>query len=45
MKIRIRLRLNTLISLGVIMLIMLSMAWTFWKIDMADRNKNLVSEM
>ena len=45
MKIRIRLRLNTLISLGVIMLIMLSIAWTFWEIDRADRNKNLVLEM
>src|SRR4030042_3205424 len=45
MKIRIRLRLNTLISLGVIMLIMLSIAWTFWEIDRADRNKNVVLEM
>ncbi len=45
MKIRIRLKLNTLISLGVIMLIMLSLAWSFWEIGRTDRNKNLVSEM
>ena len=42
MKIKTRLRLNTWISLVVVMLMMLSLAWSFWEIDRADRNENLV---
>ena len=45
MKIKTRLRLNTGISLVVVMLIMLSLAWSFWEIDRADRNENLVEEL
>ena len=45
MKIEKRLRLNTWISLIVVMLMMLSLALSFWEIDRAARNKNLVEEM
>jgi methyl-accepting chemotaxis protein len=45
MKIRARLRLNAWISLGAVILMMFSLAWSFWKIDRTDRNEILVGEM
>ena len=45
MKIRTRLRLNTFISLGVVILIMLSLSWSFREIFSAERNMELVDEM
>lgn len=45
MKIRTRLRFNTWITVGVIMLMTLSLAWSFWGIDRTDKNENLVGEM
>jgi PAS domain S-box-containing protein len=45
MKIKTRLRLNTWISLVVVILMMLSLAWSFWEIDRTDRNERLTQEM
>ena len=45
MKIKTRLRLNTWISLVVVMLMMLSLAWSFWEMDKAARNENLIHEL
>ena len=45
MKIKTRLRFNTFISLGVVILILLSLAWSFREIIIADRNIKLVDEM
>jgi len=45
MKIKHRLRLNTWISLAVVMLMILSLAWSFLEIDRADQNENLIAEM
>jgi len=45
MKIKQRLRFNTWISLVVVMLMILSLAWSFREIDRADQNENLVAEM
>jgi HD-GYP domain-containing protein (c-di-GMP phosphodiesterase class II) len=45
MKIKTRLRLNAWMSLVVVTLMMLSLAWSFWEIDRADGNEKLVEEM
>ena len=45
MKVRVRLKFNTRITVGVIMLMTLSLAWSFWKIGRTDRNEKLVGEM
>jgi PAS domain S-box-containing protein len=45
MKIKHRLRLNTWISLAVVMLMILSLAWSFWEIERSDQNQNLVAEI
>src|SRR4030042_7130713 len=45
MKIRARLRLNAWISLGAVILMVFSLAWSFWEIERADRNEILVGEM
>ena len=45
MKIKTRLKLNTLFSLGAIVLIMLSLAWSFWEILRTDRNEEIVSSL
>ena len=45
MKIKTRLRLNTFISLAAILLILLSLIWSFREIIIADRNIKLVDEM
>ncbi len=45
MKIEKRLRLNTWISLVVIMLMVCSLAWSFREIYRTDRNENLIEEM
>lgn len=45
MKIKTRLRYNSLISLIVIMLMMLSLAWSFREIDKTDQNEKLVEEI
>jgi PAS domain S-box-containing protein len=45
MKIRTRLGLNTWISLGVVILMMLSLVWSFREMDKAERNENLANEM
>jgi signal transduction histidine kinase len=45
MKIRTRLRLNTLIYLGAVMLMMLSLAWSYREVDRANRNEDMVEEM
>lgn len=45
MKIKTRLRLNTFISLGAILLILLSLVWSFREIIIADRNIKLADEM
>ncbi|MFA5182089.1 MAG: PAS domain S-box protein [Syntrophales bacterium] len=45
MKIRTRLKLNTWFAMGVVALMMLSLAWTFREVSRMDRNENLASEM
>ncbi len=40
-----RLRLNTIISLGTVILILLSLIWSWWRISSADRDMELVDEM
>ena len=45
MKIRTRLKLNTWVALGVVVLMAISLAWTFQTISRMDRNENLASEM
>ncbi len=45
MKIKTRLRLNTWISLFFAMLMVLSLAWSFWEFERTDRNEKLVLEM
>ena len=45
MKIRTRLKFNTWVTVGVIMLMTLSLAWSFREIDRTDRNEILVGEM
>jgi PAS domain S-box-containing protein len=45
MKIRTRLGLNTWISLGVVVLMALSLTWSFREMDKTDRNENLANEM
>jgi PAS domain S-box-containing protein len=45
MKIKTRLRYNSLISLIVIMLMVFSLAWSFREIDKTDQNEKLVAEM
>ena len=45
MKIRTRLKFNTWITVGVIMFMTLSLAWSFREIDKTDRNEILVEEM
>ena len=45
MKIKTRLRLNTFISLGILILILLSFAWSFREMFKATRNMDLVNEM
>lgn len=45
MKIRARLKFNTWTTVGVIMLMTLSLAWSFLEIHRIDRNKILVGEM
>jgi len=45
MQIKTRLRLNTVISLGAIVLILLSVVWSFREIIIADRNIKLADEM
>jgi len=45
MKIKTRLKLNTWIALLVVMLMVLSLAWSHREIDKAHRNEELVAEM
>jgi len=45
MKIKKRLRLNTFISLSVLILILLSLAWSFREMSVATRNMDRVAEM
>lgn len=45
MKIRTRLKLNTWFAMGVIALMMISLAWTFREVSRMDRKENLASEM
>ena len=45
MKIKKRLRLNTFISLSVLVLILLSIAWSFREMSVATRNMDRVAEM
>jgi PAS domain S-box-containing protein len=45
MKINTRLRLNTFISSGVIILILFSLIWSFQEVSRASRNMNLVAQM
>ena len=45
MKIKTRLRLNTFISMGVLILILSSFAWSFREKSSATRNMDLVAEM
>jgi signal transduction histidine kinase len=45
MKIGTRLKLNTFISLGVIILILLSLVWSFREVSRATRNIDLANEM
>jgi hypothetical protein len=45
MKIKARLRLNTWISLGAIVLMMVTLAWSFREVYRADRNVVLTAEM
>jgi len=45
MKIKVRLRLNTWISLGAIVLMMVTLAWSFREVYQADRNVLLIDQM
>ncbi len=45
MKIKNRLRLNTLISLGTVILILFSLIWSFREIVIAERNMAIVDDM
>ncbi|MGO9614512.1 MAG: sensor histidine kinase [Dissulfurispiraceae bacterium] len=45
MKIKTRLRINTFISLGVVILIVLSLVWSFLEVSRATRNVDLIEEM
>ena len=45
MKIKTKLRLNTVISLGTVILILLSLVWSFREIIRADRDMELADEM
>jgi PAS domain S-box-containing protein len=45
MKIKTRLRLNTFISLGVIILILFSFVWSLQEVSRASRNLDLVAQM
>jgi len=45
MKIKTRLKLNTWFSLGVVILMLLSLGWSFWEADRADQNVLLVGEI
>ena len=45
MRIRTRLRLNTIISLGVLALVLLSIAWSFRELSKSTRDMDLVEEM
>ena len=45
MKIKTRLRLNTFISLGAVILIVLSLVWAFREIIIAERNLTLADAM
>lgn len=45
MKIRTRLRLNSAISIGAIILMTLSLTWSYWEVAGADQTTDLVSEI
>jgi two-component system cell cycle sensor histidine kinase PleC len=45
MKITERLKLNTWISLGAVVFMIFTIAWSFWEIYRADRNMRLINEM
>jgi PAS domain S-box-containing protein len=45
MKIKTRLKLNTWLTLGVIVFMMLSLAWSFLEIHRTDRNEEMVSSL
>jgi PAS domain S-box-containing protein len=45
MKIKTRLKLNSFISLGVLILILLSLAWSFREMSIATRNLDQIAEM
>ncbi len=45
MQIKKRLRLNTWISLGAIVLMLFTLGWSFWEVYRADRNVLLTDEM
>jgi hypothetical protein len=45
MKIKERLRLNTWISLGAIVLMCLAITWSLWEVYRADRNMLLIDEI
>jgi PAS domain S-box-containing protein len=45
MKIKTRLKLNSFISLGVLILILLSLAWSFHEMSIATRNLDQIAEM
>ena len=45
MKIKTRLHINALVSISVLLLILLSIAWSYYKISKATRDMDLVAEM